>query len=418
MLRPPPQDPRAARLPVPRGPRDWCALARATVYTGPVDEYFGRRLGPLPYRSLRFDFVPYPTEYRQPCVQINYPNDFAYTRSVEVKHVTGQRHPETVVSYETPAAAGEPYYPTPTPAKLPPSTARYKRLADEETTRRRVHFCGRLAQYRYFNTDEVISGGAALLSGDPPALRGRFRAGGPRKPEHAAMIQLDYLVTGTGRCGTVNLAMTLTSVGVPCSHERFFDGNSLEEAVALLMAHGGRNSHCSTANAGLPTEGRDVKACASYMAAPFLADPLFRDTTVIHVVRHPVKVLLSFLNDIGFFWYADPDNAHEAFIHQHLKGIREIGDPVDRAAFYYVGWNAMIRENCRGRKAVFHRIEDGPDVLLEKLGLPRRAAAGCYRNEACNTWPDKKVRCTVEDIYESKYSEKLFALGAEFDYGA
>jgi UDP-galactopyranose mutase len=127
----------------------------ATVYTGPIDEYFDFRLGRLPYRSLKFDFVAYNTEFRQPCVQINYPNDFAYTRSVEVKHVTGQKHPETVVSYETPTAAGERYYPVPAPQ----NTAlyqRYKRLAEEETARRSIFFCGRLAQYRYFNTDEVI----------------------------------------------------------------------------------------------------------------------------------------------------------------------------------------------------------------------------------------------------------------------
>lgn len=128
---------------------------RATLYTGPIDDYFGRRLGPLPYRSLNFDFVAYQTPYRQPCVQINYPSDFAYTRSVEVKHVTGQRHAETVVSYETPAATGEPYYPVPTGRNAALYQA-YKRLADEETARRRVYFCGRLAQYRYFNTDEVI----------------------------------------------------------------------------------------------------------------------------------------------------------------------------------------------------------------------------------------------------------------------
>ncbi len=128
---------------------------RATVYTGPIDEYFGCRLGKLPYRSLRFDFVPYEVEYCQPCVQINYPNDFAYTRSVEIKHVTGQKHAGTVVSYETPAAAGEPYYPVPMP-----ESARlyrgYQELAEAETRRHRVYFCGRLAQYRYFNTDEVI----------------------------------------------------------------------------------------------------------------------------------------------------------------------------------------------------------------------------------------------------------------------
>lgn len=230
------------------------------------------------------------------------------------------------------------------------------------------------------------------------------------------MIQLDYLVTGTGRCGTVNLAMTLTSVGVPCSHERFFNGNSLEEAVALLRSHGGRNSHCSTAHAGLPTDGADVKACASYMAAPFLADPLFENTTVIHVVRHPVKVLLSFLNDIGFFAHADTDHPHESFIYQRLKGIADIADPVDRAAHYYIGWNHLIRDNTRGRKTIFHRIEDGPDVLLEKLNLPRTTRAGCYRNEACNTWPDKKARYTAEDIYESQYRDELLALGAAFGY--
>jgi UDP-galactopyranose mutase len=128
---------------------------RATVYTGPIDDYFGRRFGRLPYRSLRFEFVPYRTQWRQPCVQINYPNDFPYTRSVEIKHVTGQHHPETVVSYETPAAAGEPFYPVPR-AESRSLYERYQELAEEETERNRVYFCGRLAQYRYFNTDEVI----------------------------------------------------------------------------------------------------------------------------------------------------------------------------------------------------------------------------------------------------------------------
>ena len=108
---------------------------RATVYTGPIDEYFHCRLGKLPYRSLRIDFVPHQTEYVQPCVQINYPNDFSFTRSVEIKHATGQKHPETVVSYETPTAEGEPYYPVPAPANTR-LYQRYKQLADAETRRR------------------------------------------------------------------------------------------------------------------------------------------------------------------------------------------------------------------------------------------------------------------------------------------
>lgn len=135
--------------------RDLVKPRHATVYTGPIDDYFGCRLGKLPYRSLNFEFVARSVEFMQPCVQINYPNDFAYTRSVEIKHVTGQRHANTVVSYETPTASGEPYYPVPRPA----NTAlyhQYKALADAERANQRVFFCGRLAQYRYFNTDEAI----------------------------------------------------------------------------------------------------------------------------------------------------------------------------------------------------------------------------------------------------------------------
>lgn len=127
----------------------------ATVYTGPIDAYFQHRFGKLPYRSLHFDFVSQPTAYVQPCVQINYPNEHPWTRSVEIKHATGQQHAHTVVCFETPQAAGEPYYPVPTAASHA-LYRRYEALAEAATVHQRVYFCGRLAQYRYFNTDEVV----------------------------------------------------------------------------------------------------------------------------------------------------------------------------------------------------------------------------------------------------------------------
>ncbi len=127
----------------------------ATVYTGPVDAYFEHCFGRLPYRSLQFDFVAKRVPWAQPCVQINYPNDHAWTRSVEIKHVTKQRHPHTVVCYETPQATGAPYYPVPAPANQQ-LYERYRLRAEQATLEERVFFCGRLAQYRYFNTDEAI----------------------------------------------------------------------------------------------------------------------------------------------------------------------------------------------------------------------------------------------------------------------
>lgn len=125
------------------------------VYTGPIDEYFGYCYGKLAWRSLEFDFREYPQEFVQPNVQVNYPNEHDYTRTVEIKHVTKQQHPHTVISYEYPKAEGDPYYPIPTEENHA-LYERYRLLAEQETKEKHVYFCGRLAEYKYFNTDEVI----------------------------------------------------------------------------------------------------------------------------------------------------------------------------------------------------------------------------------------------------------------------
>jgi UDP-galactopyranose mutase len=128
---------------------------KATIYTGAIDEYFDYSLGHLPWRSLKFQFESLKQEFTQPCVQINYPNEHEYTRSVEIKHVTRQQHPQTTVVYEYPTAQGDPYYPIPAPENRV-LYERYKTLADKETREKNVYFVGRLAQYAYLNMDEVI----------------------------------------------------------------------------------------------------------------------------------------------------------------------------------------------------------------------------------------------------------------------
>ncbi len=128
---------------------------KATVYCGPIDEYFDCRLGKLPWRSLDFEFKSYPKEWQQDCVQINYPNEHAYTRSVEFKHVTKQSLPSTVVAYEYPKSDGDPYYPVPA-LENRNLYAKYLELADQEQKTKIVFFSGRLARYTYINTDEAI----------------------------------------------------------------------------------------------------------------------------------------------------------------------------------------------------------------------------------------------------------------------
>jgi len=124
-----------------------------TIFTGPVDEYFGFRFGPLPYRSLAFRHETYAQEVFQPAAVVNYPNDHAYTRVTEFKYLTGQISKQTSVVYEYPEAEGDPYYPIPR-AENAALYARYKELAAQKAD---VHFVGRLATYKYYNMDQVVA---------------------------------------------------------------------------------------------------------------------------------------------------------------------------------------------------------------------------------------------------------------------
>jgi UDP-galactopyranose mutase len=126
---------------------------RELVYSGPIDEFFGFRFGELPYRSLRFQHETLNTDYLQPVAVINYPNDHAYTRITEFKHLTGQVNRRTSIVYEYPASEGDPYYPVPTPE----NAALYKRYAELASSTKRVHFVGRLGTYRYYNMDQVVA---------------------------------------------------------------------------------------------------------------------------------------------------------------------------------------------------------------------------------------------------------------------
>jgi len=132
---------------------------RELIYTGPIDEYFNLRFGPLPYRSLEFRHCTLDREWHQPVAVVNYPNEFEYTRVTEFKHLTGQTHAQTSVVYEYPRPSGDAYYPIPRPANAA-IYARYQALADALPN---VHFVGRLATYRYFNMDQVIGQALTLF---------------------------------------------------------------------------------------------------------------------------------------------------------------------------------------------------------------------------------------------------------------
>lgn len=129
-------------------------VADHTVYTGPIDAFFEYRFGKLPYRSLEFEHEHLKgINQFQKTGTINYPNDFKYTRITEFKHLTKQKHSGTSIVREYSKTEGEPYYPVPR-RENENLYKKYKYLADQEQN---ITFVGRLAQYRYYNMDQVVA---------------------------------------------------------------------------------------------------------------------------------------------------------------------------------------------------------------------------------------------------------------------
>lgn len=129
------------------------------VFTGPIDEFFDHRFGPLPYRSLEFRHETHATAQFQSVGTVNFPDEsIPHTRVTEFKHLTGQTHPLTSIMYEYPKAEGDPYYPVPRPE----NQLLYKRYEALARARNDVSFIGRLASYRYYNMDQVV--GQALAA--------------------------------------------------------------------------------------------------------------------------------------------------------------------------------------------------------------------------------------------------------------
>ncbi|SFZ84699.1 UDP-galactopyranose mutase [Devosia enhydra] len=134
-------------------------LAPHTIFTGPIDEYFDHRFGALPYRSLAFRHETLDQRRFQPVAVVNYPApEVPYTRITEYKHLTGQVHRQTSITYEFPQDDGDPYYPIPRPENAA-LYKRYEALAHEHP---QVTFVGRLGTYRYYNMDQVV--GQALAT--------------------------------------------------------------------------------------------------------------------------------------------------------------------------------------------------------------------------------------------------------------
>lgn len=146
------------------------SMADKIVFTGKIDEYFGYEYGNLQYRTVRFETEVLDTPNYQGNAVVNYTErEVPYTRVIEHKHfeMFGQdvyNNSKTVISkeYSTEWKPGmEPYYPV-NDKQNTELYAKYKALAAQE---KNVIFGGRLAEYKYYDMDDVIEAALGALDG-------------------------------------------------------------------------------------------------------------------------------------------------------------------------------------------------------------------------------------------------------------
>lgn len=138
-------------------------LADKVVYTGPIDAYFGYRLGTLEYRSVRFETEILDKPNFQGNAAVNYTDkETPWTRIIEHKcfefgkDTDGNDIPKTVISREYSSEwkpGDEPYYPV-NDEKNTVLYEKYRQLAEKEND---VIFGGRLGEYKYYDMDAVIA---------------------------------------------------------------------------------------------------------------------------------------------------------------------------------------------------------------------------------------------------------------------
>ena len=141
------------------------SIAEKIVYTGPIDEYFNYKLGELDWRSLKFEEKILDCENYQGNAVVNYTgHEVEYTRVIEHKHFEYGTQEKTVITYEYPAdykKGMEKYY-TVNDKKNNKLAEEYRKLSTQEEN---VIFGGRLAEYKYYDMDDVIKSAMNVLNG-------------------------------------------------------------------------------------------------------------------------------------------------------------------------------------------------------------------------------------------------------------
>lgn len=225
-------------------------------------------------------------------------------------------------------------------------------------------------------------------------------------------MKIKLIVTGTGRCGTTNLAKTITSMGLKCGHESIFN---YEDEITIKNRIIGKQiptlSYCS--QGGIKTPNKwinplEIEADSSYLAAPYLNWTELKNVKIIHLRRDPIKTISSFLFKLNYFQKKYPDeenicnkNKWENKIWENLPELYQINNPLERACYYYIKWNQLIIENSKNKKILNLKIEEENKIKKIKSFLKlNNKNKNLFENKKENNFNKINKTITISDIPE------------------
>lgn len=235
-------------------------------------------------------------------------------------------------------------------------------------------------------------------------------------------MKLKYLVVSTGRCGSVYMARFLTNLGISCGHEAIFNWDGLEMARERLLGKKPIQTSIASIYNHITkevTEGwfdpTTIIAESSYMAVPYLNEPILEDVKIIHLVRSPLKVLSSWVLDLHFF-----DNEsrkglknYRQFIYSHIPQIKEEPTEIEKACRYLIEWTKLIEKSRKDKIIV--KIENWPyKNMMDFLDIsyPKNP----FENKKINSWKTRTKNIKLNDIPHGKTKNEFKNLIEKYNY--
>ena len=214
-------------------------------------------------------------------------------------------------------------------------------------------------------------------------------------------MDMELVVVGTPRSGTVYMSKVLTELGIPCGHETIFNENGISED-----RNSWKLSSLSLETTGSWVDPQNIVADSSYFAVPFLNQ---LNCKKIHVVRNPLKVIRSLSYGINYFSNSVPSNKWEKFIYNYLPELNKDMSQLERTCLFYVSWNKMIKSDF------MYKLEDDLILLTDYLKIPFKEVKVSNKT---NTFTYEKVRkpLFLEDIPNGEIKNLFINYCVELNY--